>query len=493
MALFSYKDFSGGMLAVNPNLAPQNTSGIILNADVDNEIGSIVSRTGRSTVGVQAIDAVTCLGLFQHVDQADSTKNKLFATFDDGVSATNADIYDMEAGTPTVSLANDTRALKTYFLNYNGDTLRLNGTDAPKAYNSTSWITTGGVFDLANMPTAYKYPKEFLSRVYMWGHTTTPYRLIYSGVLTSSAISWTVGNGFVDIEPEDNGGEATGLGKVPGYLLIFKRRSMHRWNYASAFPEALVNIGAYSQTSVIEAGGLCAFYSDSNVNEKGFYVTNGGRPVCISKNNNRPMKKWVDAISSTAVVAGWSTESVFAWSVGAITVDGDAYSNVVFRYNRVLNQWTIRTYPTAFTVFAPYVVSGVNNMTGGDNDGSVYKMDVPGVYTDAVTTTTQAFEWKVRTHFHSYGDNHKKTLLDKIIVRGNNTDSLRLSAYIDDDTKNPISLTRGMWKKILSLFSVGNTIKGTTIAIEVSGTSQGSPTTIREIELASITVDNVYE
>lgn len=478
------------MLQVNPNLAPKNTVDLLINFEVDEEIGSLASRLGTERIGSQLVDNVTCLGVVQHVDQADTTKNKLFATFDDAVSATNADIYDVSAGTK--SLQDDTKNIRTYFLNYQGDTLRLNGTDAPKAYNSSTWLTTGGVFDLGNMPTGYKYAAEFLDRVYLWGKASAPYTLAYSGILTAGAVSWTAGNGTVEIEPEDGGGEATGVGKVPGYLLLFKRRSMHRFNFSSAFPEALTNIGAYSQESIINAGGLCAFYSDSNENAKGFYITNGGRPTPISHDTTRPIKKWVDAISSSATVAGWGTERYFAWSVGDLTVDGETYTNVVFKFNRILNQWTIRTTPTKFTYFAGYVTGGVHTIVGGDNDGNVIRVDKPATYTDAPSATP--IPLKVRTHHTTFGYNQLKTLSDIIVVRGRNLQNYIANAIIDRDVNNTVSLTPpDKWKRLLSLLKIGQTVKGTTISTEIMTESTGARVYIDEIEWPNIDVTEGYE
>lgn len=488
------KDFSGGMVTgVNVPLLPKNTVNLALNLEADYEIGSLVSRLGTSRIGSQlGTLAVTVLGLFQHVDQADSTKNKLFATINDATSGpTNSDIYDVSAGTK--SLQDDTINLKTYFLNYAGDTLRLNGTDAPKAYDSTSWITTGGVFDLANMPTGYKYAKEFLSRVYLWGKTSAPYTLAYSGVLTAGVISWTSGNGTIQIEPEDGGGEGTGLGKVPGYLLIFKRRSMHRWNYSSAFPESLVQIGAYSQESIVEGGGLCAFYSDSNEDAKGFYITDGGRPVCISQDNNRPLKKWVDAIATSAVVAGWATDRYFCWSVGDLTVDNEAYTNVVLKYNRLLNQWTVRSYPTEFKVFANYVASGVNSVVGGDDNGCVLQVDKIGTYTDSNASAALPIPFRVRTNHDTFGTNKKKTFSDTVVVRGANINNFSLNAIPDESPDQRIELkTPTLFNRLLGVFQISKKVQGTTLSLEVAGESNGARSYIREIEIGVPSSDANY-
>lgn len=482
MATTRIAEFSGGQAGINPSITPKNVVNLGLNLDFDYEIGSASSRLGTAQIGSQLVDNVSCLGVFQHVDQSDTTKNKLFATFNDGASPTNADIYDVVAGTK--SLQDDTASLKTYFLNYNGDTLRLNGTDAPKAYNSTSWITTGGVFDLANMPTGYKYCAEFLDRVYLWGNSSTPYRLAYSGLLSSGAVSWTSGNGTIDIEPEDNGGEATGLGKVPGYLLIFKRRSMKRWNFSSAFPESLVDIGAYSQESIVMGGGLCAFYSDSHEDAKGFYITNGGRPTAISHDSTRPIKKWVDAISSTATVSGWATERVFAWSVGDLTVDGVTYNNVVLRYNYKLNQWSVRTYPNEFKRFCPYVASGVHSIVGGDDDGNIWQVDKSNTFKDG----SLGIPYKLQTTHENYGTNKLKKYSDKVIVNGENIEGSVVSVIKNrnQDDKTVIG-SESIWKKILGVFGINDNIEGVTLSVEVAGQTLGARAIIREIELNNVT------
>lgn len=485
------KDFSGGMVSdLNVSLVPANTVNMLLNMDGDVEIGSAVSRLGRATIGAQITAGMNILGLAQHIDVDTASNNKLFATLNASGGATSV-IYDVIAASNAVTGL--TASLKMRSLVYNGATLFINGTDAERSYTSAGWITTGGAFDLANMP-AGKLCIEFLDRVYIAGVTATLTRLLYSGVSNGSTVSWTSGNGFVDIEPEDGGGPITALGKVPGYILIFKERSMHRWNYSSAFPESLIQIGTPSQESVIMGGGLCAFYSNSNENAKGFYITNGSRPVCISQDNNRPIKKWVDAIASAteANIAGWATDRHFCWSVGDLTVDGETYSNVVLKYNRKLNQWAVRTYPTQFTVFAQYLVSGVNTTVGGDDDGTIYRVDQAGLYTDAVKTATRNIPWKVRTHHNNFGENKEKIMSDKVVVRGKNINSAIISAYVNE-ILDPISINvKGFLNKVLSVLGIGKEIKGNTISIEVAGESSGASCIVREIETPEIKVLNNY-
>ena len=491
-----HSDFSGGMIDVNVNLAPSNTVDLLLNVDADVEIGSAVSRLGRATIGAQIVDNNTILGLHQHIDTDTAANNKLFATINASGGATSVIRNVTDATTDVTGLTASTKMRSMTFL---GATLFINGADAERSYTSAGFITTGGAFDLANIPSSnkVKYCIEFLDRVYVAGDTAalTTSRLYYSSVPTAGAVSWTSGNGNVDIEAEDGGGPITGLGKVPGYILIFKERSMHRWNFSSAFPESLVQIGTPSQESVVMGGGLCAFYSNSNESAKGFYITNGDRPICISQDNNRPIKKWVDAIAaaSEANVAGWATDRYFAWSVGDLTVDGETFSNVVLKYNRLLNQWSMRTYPSEFRVFANYLVSSVNTTVGGDDDGTVYQLDKPATYTDAVTTTTQAFNWRVRQNHLTYGENFQKTLKDRVVLRGKNIGMIKASAIVDENLVNPIPLdgVRRSSKNIAEI-GIGSAVSGRTISIDVSGESSGARSYLREIDVPSISMNNTY-
>ena len=569
------KDFSGAQISsISDTIAPNNSVSLLQNMDADSEIGSAVTRNGTETVGAQITAALSILGLHQHIDVDTPANNKLFATINASGGATSV-IYDVIGAANSVTALTSNKKMR--FLTFLGATLGLNGADAERSYTSAGWITTAGFFDLGNIPSSntVNLCEEFLDRVYVAGDTAQPTRLYYSSVPTAGSVSWTSGNGNVDIEKEDGGGALTALSKVPGYLLVFKERSLHRWNFSSAFPESLVQIGTPTQECVVKGGGLCAFYSNSNENSKGFYITDGGRPKCISQDNNRPIKKWVDAIgnrsatftaavtdviTSTAhglnngdtvfvsstttlpaglsvnttyfvissaantfslsannggsavnitdtgtgthtwfyspVIAGWATDRYFAWSVGDLTVDGEDYENVVLRYNYRLNQWSVRTYPQEFKVFANYVVqssnSQINTTVGGADDGTIYRMDKPGTHKDANTTATQFFPWKVRQHFLTYGENKEKVMKDKVAVRGKHLESARIIAYVDE-VYEPIPISgKNFIKKVLSLFGIGNTIKGTSIALEVAGESGGAPCIVREIEPVSVSINDTY-
>jgi hypothetical protein len=484
---FYKSDFSSGQVNnVNPTLTPRGAVELGLNLDFDEEIGSAVSRLGTEIVGSQLVDNVSILGLHQHIDTDTVANNVLFAALNASGGATST-IRNVTSGANVVTGL--TANAKMRFLTYNGETLAINGADAERAWNGSSWITTGGVFDLADFPGSNSCDLviEFLDRIYTAGDSSHPTRLHFSTIFDGSTISWA--GDYIDIEKEGNAGPITALAKVPGYLLIFKERSMHRFNGSSAFPESLVQIGTPAQESVVVAGGLCAFYSASNENAKGFYLTDGGRPIPLSHDSTRPIKKWVDAISSSTTVAGFATDRGFAWSVGDLTVDGETWNNVVLRYNRFLQQWSVRTYPSQFTVFAQYLVSGVNTIVGGDDDGTVFRVDKQGAYSDNGT----AIQWVLRDQWQDFGFNQFKRISDHIYVRGKNLEGARIGACLDDDLTDRVSFgAPSLWKKVLSYLGLGQNIQATSIAIEIVGETTNARACIREIELPTIEVDASY-
>lgn len=350
-----------------------------------------------------------------------------------------------------------------------------------------------GSLDRVNMPTGHKFTIEYLDRVYLAGSTTTPDRIFFSSLqdeIITGQVSWTRGNGYLDIEPEDGAGAVTGFGKVPGYLLIFKERSLKRWNFSSTFPESLVTIGTPSQESVVMGAGLCAFFSNSSSDSRGFFVTNGGRPVPISHDTTRPIRKWIDAIptANDTTIAGWATDRGFAWSVGDLTVEGVAYTNVVLRYNRLLDQWSVRSYPTEFKVFATYVTGGVNTVVGGDDDGQIIQIDKAATYTDYPSTTP--ITYAVESQRLSFGTNRLKRINDRLIVRGENLEGTQASLIADGAPPKRDAL--GAIKKLLGIFGIKSNVEGTEIAFRVEGQSTGARVYIREIEANAISVLNNY-
>lgn len=483
-----YKEFSSGQINnVNENLLPANSVELAKNLVADEEIGSLVSRWGSSLVGAQLVSGKSILGLFNFRDNV-GTSHKLFATINASGDSSSV-IYDVIAG--TTSVTGLTASLKMRFLQFLDSVLAINGTDAVRAFNGSSWITTGGAFDLGNMPAGNKYVIEFLDRVYLAGSTAAPDKIFYSGVASSGAVSWTVGNGFVNVEPEDNGGGIKGFGKVPGYLIILKERTMKRWNFQSAFPESLVDIGTPSNESIISKAGICAFFSATTEDATGFYITNGGRPVPISHLVAKNIKKWIDAIPAAYYpnISGFGTETHFYWSIGDVTVDDQAYTNVVVRWSVKTSEWVIFTYPTEFKVFAQYLnAANENVIIAGDDNGQVIEIEDQGVYTDAGVADSK-IDWEMQTRDEDFQYNQIKSISERVVLNSRNIENGVLAIKTNLKDKEQVL---GNIKSNIAEIKFTKAIEFNYARLILRGTQVSRRAIIKEVEVPNIEVTSGY-
>jgi hypothetical protein len=350
---------------------------------------------------VQAVNDAICYGLHYYRDTVGAS-HKLFGVFSDG---TNNDIYDMSDGTK--SLEDDTPALKTRFCTYLGSVVRVNGADDVKSFNGSAWVTSGGVFDEANMPKG-SVVTEWKDRVYTAGVSSSPNLLYYSGIADPDArtVSWTVDNGYIEIEQEDGGGDITALEKVPGYILIFKERSMKRWDGSSTYPEDLINIGAPSQEAVCR-GRSMVFVA----NQEGVWATNGGYPKKIS----RPIQDLWDAIPAANIssIATYCDESYVYVYVGDITLDDNSYNNICFKFNIDSQTWDVYSYYNEFTCFTWYISSNKKVIVGGDKDGQALQLNTGN--TD-YHTTVQPITYSLETQDLDIGSRGKVKEISDLIA-----------------------------------------------------------------------------
>ena len=380
----SHRDFSSGNIrTVQTSIVKQNSVSLALNMDSDKEYGSLTSRLGTGLVGAQAVDNATCYGMGYFRDTVGSS-HKLFGVFSDG---SNNNIYDMLDG--TASLEDDTKNLKTRFCTFLDSIVRVNGTDACKSFNGSSWVTSGGAFDEDNMPKG-SVVLEWQDRVYTAGVSTSPSILYYSSVADpdTRTVDWGTGNGQIEIEQEDGGGAITALEKVPGYIIIFKERSMKRWNGSSTFPDDLVNVGAPTQEAVCRGRGMVFV-----ANQEGVWATNGGYPTKISK----PVQDLWDEIPAANIssIATACDESYVYIYVGDITLGDNSYTNVCFKYNIDSQTWDIYSYYHDFTCFTWYISSSKKVIVGGDKDGQAIQLNTGNTdYGSTIQPITYTVETK---------------------------------------------------------------------------------------------------
>ena len=437
------RDLSNGIIQkVDDRLAPKNSVAFALNVRFDKTLGRAVLREGTALVGAQIADGKNILGLHQFIL---STGTKHLLAVVDGAS--NSALYRLITGTWTTESLAGVKAIKHRFLTYLDTCIILDGTNATASADGDTWVTTGTNLDIGNCPKG-KFSIEWHDRVYVAGVTSYLDRLYYSSTPTAGAISWTVGNGNIDIEPYEGQGAITGLAKVPGYMLIFKERALKRWNGSSTFPDDLAKIGTSSQESVVLGKSTVFYFSSSYKESLGFYESNGETTRKIS----RPIQSIVEAISSSnySSVAGFSDGEIVMFSVGDITFEGITYSNVNVLYHIESKTWTVLSFPTNYKVFAPYIDSTTLKIIAGNNDGEVIEIFTGATdnYTGNLLTPIeyalqyQPMDLGGRGNMKEISSVVPYTLngIDtKVLCRINETDIFKEVGSVEDDFETEIS------------------------------------------------------
>ncbi len=456
----SFRKYSGGTWRqIQSNIAPAGSYPLALNMDSHVVMGSLVRRKGTSLLGVQQEAGKRCYGLYQFRDSV-STNNKVF-------TVQNTTIHDLLDGTK--DLTGETAYKKTRFITYLNSVLRVNGVDNAKSFNGNSWITVGGAFDLHNFPAITDLAIEWKDRVYLAGDNANPDTLYYSGVAdpTTRAISWENGNGTIVVEQEDGGGGIKALEKVPGYLLIFKRHSMKRWDGYSTYPEDLVDHGVPSQECVTRVGQMVIF-----LNESGIYATVGGYPKRLS----RPIQEFINSITNLQDVVAYSDKEHAYFFIGDVNVAGVNYNNVVLKFNTHDQTWDVRSYASPIRFVSKYVNSNDKvYLIAGDDNGNVLTLD------SGNDDNGKAITWSVETHGIDFNAKGQVKIITGISVFADNIENAKV--FIRTDT-----LKEKEWKQIGDVkefiydIDIGS-VRFHTLFVKVSGRSDGNPCTFNGFDL----------
>jgi len=411
------RDISEGIIQkVDEGILPTNSVYLAVNLVFDKILGRAVLREGTTQLGSQIVDGKECLGLHEHITTA-GVKVPI-AVFNDATN-TNADVYKYTSSAWSKAKEDVTQGVKMRFETFLNTTIGVNGTDKISTADGSSWVTTGGNLDIGNMPAA-TLVKEWKDKIYCAGVSTNPDRLYFSSVPSAGVISWTVGNGYIDIEPEDGAGPIRALAKVPGYLLIIKERSVKRWDGSQTYPDDLISIGTYSQECVVETRQSCFYF-----NKRGIYETTGGYPRKIS----RKIQGIIDAIPSSYYikVSGWGDGERVMYSIGDITLGDLALTNCVVMYNIESQIWTLLSFPNELKMWHHYVdANGDEIILAGDDDGNVWQI-FEGT-DDGGTMIT----WLLQYQTQEFGSRGKIKDISKIISYGENIQSGLLSCKVNN-------------------------------------------------------------
>lgn len=361
-------DYSGGLIddrSVSKSKMPPNCLRKAINILFDRPRGGLTQRSGSTLVGDAAVSAGnTILGL--HNFRSSTVANsKLLAV-------AGSSIFRL-VGTTWSSSTGVTSGLKTRFLTYLDTVVFMNGTDASKSStDGTTFVATGGNLDVANFPRA-KFATILNTRVLTGGDPSNPDTISLSSLASSSgAISWTSGNKTVQVDPNDGAGGLTGVVSNGRVALLFKERALFRFNDSEL--QRVGSIGTPSYESIVTDNTGTTFFFGQGANGIGFYMTQGGVPVLIS----RTIIRYVEAISPSfyANVSANTDSNKVEWSIGSITIDDNTYTNASLVYFIGDQTWSVFSRDDRFRVSTQFITStGALTIVSGDTDGAVQTID----------------------------------------------------------------------------------------------------------------------
>jgi len=367
-------NLSGGMNAkATPLILKDEECEQIINYNLDTT-GALTKRPGYDVFGSQMIAARRVLGLFQYTNTATPAETTQLAVVDNATPNATV-IYYNNSGTWATSKTNDTyAATRTNFNRYRFATFlnyvfRVNGTDVVGSsinVNGSAWGTTNCPATITPSFIAVYQDRGYAAR----SGAANGSRLYFSSLPSAGVITWTVGTDYIDINPDD-GDEITALENNGNRLLIFKNRSMYRWNYGQVEPDRLIGIGTSSQECVRTNFDLgITFFA----NEYGAYAYSGNRPKLIS----RKIQKWIDAIPAAdlnSMCAETDADHYYLYMSDSMTVDGRVYTNVMAVYTISLDAWVIYTLNTPARVMNKLIQSSAEDIYFGNTQGRTYKFN----------------------------------------------------------------------------------------------------------------------
>lgn len=468
------QDVSSGVITnINSKIAPPNSVKNAVNFVFDDEYGSAVVRKGCIILGSQLVgESNTINGLYQFIDSEAGANSKLLAAVNEAGDL-SASIYYYNGAAWIQSLVGDSPNLKTRFVTFLDAVARLNGSNSVKSWSgSGAWTATGGPLDVGNFPEG-KYASVYKDQVCVAGVAGSPDSIFISSVPNAGAISWTTDNREIVVNPEDNS-NVTGLGEIANLLIIFKDRSMYRWNNRSIEADEVTSVGCSSQESIAVGAGLMFFF-----NAKGIWVTMGDQPVRIS----RPVQKWIDGMSASFYddVAGYCDNMHYFCSIGDCTIDDKTYSNVVLRYTIDTKEWTVYSYANQFRVFTLFIDSGTEKIVGGDTTARVLQIE-----SSSLTDNGTDISFELETQELDFGSRGIfKEITERIMLYGENTNNVTLSVNLVNPESRKTQTIGSATKNIVG-FPLS--LRANLFSFSITGVSSTARYIFRGIELPSVSL-----
>ncbi len=432
-------------------------------------IGKMTLRKGTTLLGT-TLTTSDILGLYNFRDSGTGTNNQLIA-----VNGTTA-YYLSGSNIWTAKRTGLTAGSKARFSTLLDYVFMVNGTEDTAIWDgnpANSFITTGN----ASGAPRGKFIENYRSRMWIAGNSTYPDRVYYSSIpsaVTTPVITWdtsvTTGQ-WIDISPSD-GENITALHRTKSALLVFKNNHLYRiFNILQTDPDSNFNVGTYSQESVVETKNGVYFHHPTGFYRYDGNVTEVSRPI-------------IDIVNSITL-ANYSKISGYMepdgdhirWSVGDVTINGIAYSNLEVRYTISSQVWTMYAGPTQFLVGARYD-NGTNIVTVvGDESGQVQTIE------SGTTDNGSEIFYSITHQFDDIDGSHStiKIINTMFFMHGGMTGA-NVNYRIPEDILNNFKKKIGQLINNETGFSNLNA-RGRKLQFRLSGTSKGQPISYEGYEI----------
>lgn len=453
---------------LNDTVTPENSVQLSLNMNFD-RVGAWQTRPGVATFAASRNGSITSFGTLN----IQGGVKRLFSQVGTDISALIAGVWS--------SVRTCTTTNKARYSQWLNRTYMVNGVDALQCSSGGAFSAEAGFVPATTMPVGHFIQAGFDGRIWIGNKDTDA--LYYSDIVqfappSTYTLTYTATNYIQTLSSQD-GESMTGLFRVPRALLVFKQNHIYRvYNSGNIDPYPAYNVGTYSQESIVQAKDGLYFHHSS-----GFYKFNyDGQPTEISKRIVDVVKN-IPRSAYENVVGIYDGYDAVKWSIGAVTIEGVAYTNLQMRYTISTQVWTIYDFPgndiTALVTFDDG--TGIYQ-TVGTAAGRVGQLDSGN--DDFGEPITYDFIDRWRSFLEMYS---KSKNLNGASVLSLNGGGAKLQIQTDKAGANVWEDVDTLTEEYSSLFPNAKTGDFNMMRFRIQGKTKGSPIVFTGIEILSIT------
>lgn len=354
-----YVDFSGGYQNfTSPLLLKSNESPLCINVDISRS-GILSKAKGFGVLTSSATPLGTPRGIY--VWNKEDGANEIYTAFGSHlykiVNNQFQEIGFIGNGTEKIEFA------KVYI---DTSTEGIEGVFEERLYMACGFsqelsYTTGS--NVKTVTGVYaQHIAEYKGRIYLGnvkkGTKVSPTRVLFSEVSSDSFLD----ENFID----DLGEAVVALKEYKNYLFVMGQNKMASYdNYALRI---LTTDGGTTNSETVQITNERML----RYNRAGVFMVGNGTDIV-----SRPVEDWLNRINTQHDVTAYiDNKGRYCLLIGDITRDGIAYSNVILRYDVLMNSWDILT-------GRPYLYGSRNN-AGGVYEAYLQDKALPAIYQDGI-------------------------------------------------------------------------------------------------------------